>query len=79
MTSCCTSNKHGELMEQHIIDGVVSDIKTYSTTNNGVVIEVTVYVQTTTSTESFTARNRYMKKWKIGDSCILVINKYKSK
>jgi hypothetical protein len=55
---------------QEIIDGKVSKIDTNST-------PYFIWVQTPTETRRIIIPCEYRNRWKVGDSCLLIIEKYK--
>lgn len=72
----CTQPKY-EHIGQEIIDGKVSAIKEgiqFSTTSGNF---PKIWVQTPTETKEVEIPFKYEGKWKVGDSCLLIIEKYK--
>lgn len=66
---CCTTPKY-EHIGQEIIDGKVSKKSIVDT-------PYFIWVQTPTETKRVTIPFDYRNKWKVGDSCLLIIEKYK--
>lgn len=70
----CTQPKD-ECIGQEIIDGKVSAIKEgYS---GRVATSPKIWVQTPTTTKEVEIPFEYEGRWKVGDSCLLIIEKYK--
>ena len=70
----CSESKY-EHIGQEIIDGKVSAIKEgnigqYATFP-------TIWVQSPTETKEVDIPFEYAKRWKVGDTCLLIIEKYK--
>ena len=70
----CTESKYTNI-GQEIIDGKVSATKegsvgTYADNPR-------IWVQTATTTKEIQIPFEYEGKWKVGDSCLLIIEKYK--
>ena len=65
IVSCKEDNL--QFIGQEIIDGRISSIEP------GYVI----YVQTNKTTKTFSIPPQYENRWKIGDNCLLIIQKYK--
>lgn len=75
LTLSCTQPKYKQI-GQEIIDGKVSAIQ------NGVIgsrnsTHPKIWVQTTTTTKEVEIPFAYDGRWKVGDSCLLIIEKYK--
>lgn len=66
----CTEPKY-ECVAQEIIDGKVSHIGDNNYT------PCLIWVQTPTETKMVKLPNEYRSKFKVGDSCFLIIQKYK--
>ncbi len=70
----CTRNEYTKI-EQEIIDGKVSAI------TKGHIGRITtllkIWVQNTTNTIMVEIPFEYENRWEIGDSCLLIIEKYK--
>lgn len=70
----CQQPKY-EYIGQEIIDGKVSAIaKGHS---GRIAIFPRIWVQTPTTTKEVEIPFKYEDKWKVGDSCLLIIEKYK--
>lgn len=76
LLSSCTEPKYKHI-GQEIIDGKVSAIE------NGIkgglyqsIILPKIYVQNATQTKEVNIPFEYEGKWKVGDSCLLIIEKY---
>jgi hypothetical protein len=74
----CIKEKY-TYMGQEIIDGKVSAVKAGIERDcRGCVDEYpTIWVQTPTTTRKVELPFEYEKKWKVGDKCLLIIEKYK--
>ena len=70
----CTQPKY-EYIGQQIIDGKVSATAEGSRGRN--VIFPKIWVQNATETKEIEIPFGYEGKWKVGDSCLLIIEKYK--
>lgn len=70
LTISCTQPKY-EHIGQEIIDGKVSHIGDKNYTPH------LIWVQTPTETKMVKLPNEYRSKFKVGDSCFLIIQKYK--
>jgi hypothetical protein len=71
----CTEPKYTHI-GQEIIDGKVSE------TEKGILTGVArklpkIWVQNATTTKEIAIPFEYENKWKVGDSCLLIIEKYK--
>jgi hypothetical protein len=60
---------------QEIIDGKISAVKEGYPGRRATLPKI--WVQTTTTTKEVKIPFRYYEKWKVGDSCLLIIEKYK--
>ncbi len=78
LTISCTEPKY-EHIGQEIIDGKVSAIKVGIIRNcRGCISETPViWVQNATNTQAVDLPYELDGKWKVGDSCLLIIEKYK--
>ena len=67
----------GELsyIGQEIIDGKISAVKEGSSGRTGSLPKI--WVQTPTSTRKVDIPFEYEGRWKVGDTCLLIIEKYK--
>ena len=67
----------GELsyIGQEIIDGKISAVKEGSSGRTGSLPKI--WVQTPTSTKKVDIPFEYENRWKVGDTCLLIIEKYK--
>jgi hypothetical protein len=67
----------GELsyIGQEIIDGKISAVKEGSSGRTGSLPKI--WVQTPTSTRKVDIPFEYENRWKVGDTCLLIIEKYK--
>ena len=75
LSSC--NDRNLEYIGQEIIDGKVSAIQDG---HAGRVASLPkIWVQTTTTTKEVEIPFTYEGKWKVGDSCLLIIQKYKQK
>ena len=70
----CTQPKY-EHIGQEIIDGKVSAIKEGS--SGRVATFPKIWVQNATETKEVEIPFEYEGRWKVGDSCLLIIEKYK--
>lgn len=66
----CTQPKY-EYLGQEIMDGKVSEVGSTSYT------PYLIWVQTPTETRRVILPYHYRNRWKVGDSCLLIIEKYK--
>jgi len=73
MVSC--SNEPLEHIGQEIIDGKVSAIEP-GVAGRSAILPV-IYVQTDKITRSVSIPFAYEHRWKVGDSCLLIVEKYK--
>lgn len=72
LSSC--NNENLEYIGKEIIDGKVSYTDPgYRSTNPR------IWVQTATTTREISIPFNYERRWKVGDSCLLIIEKYKQK
>jgi hypothetical protein len=60
---------------QEIIDGKISAVKEGSSGRTGSLPKI--WVQTPTSTRKVDIPFEYEGRWKVGDTCLLIIEKYK--
>ena len=60
---------------QEIIDGKVSAVKIATTGVNG--NPSIIWVQNATETKRIVILTEYQNRWNVGDSCLLIIEKYK--
>ena len=69
-----------EFIEQEVIDGKVSQVQKgdYGSDYSGSSMPK-IWVQTPTQTTEVEIPFKYDGKWKVGDSCLLIIQKYKVK
>jgi hypothetical protein len=67
----------GELsyIGQEIIDGKISAVKEGHRGRNGVLPKI--WVQSPTATKEVDIPFAYEDRWKVGDTCLLIIEKYK--
>lgn len=75
LTQACSNDKL-KYIGQEVVDGKVSAIKD-GYWNGRVIARPAVFVQTPTRTEKVYIPSEYEGKWKVGDSCLLIIEKYK--
>jgi len=71
----CTQPKYKSI-GQEIIDGKVSAIKGGSADSRASNRFPKIWVQTTTTTKEVEIPFEYEGRWKVGDSCLLIIQKY---
>jgi hypothetical protein len=71
----CTQPKYKSI-GQEIIDGKVSAIKEGSIGSRAGNYFPKIWVQTTTTTKEVEIPYEYENRWKVGDSCLLIIEKY---
>lgn len=77
LTSCQEDGKL-QYIGQEIVDGKVSATKTGSPGGYGHSADFPViYIQNATTTECVEIPFDYEGRWKVGDSCLLIIEKYK--
>lgn len=76
MFMSCTQPKY-EHIGQEIIDGKVSATKNGVRSGRGGSFSPKIWVQNATQTKEVEIPFEYEGKWKIGDSCLLIIEKYK--
>ena len=72
----CKEHKY-EHIGQEIIDGKVSATKDGSRGSRGVNYSPKIWVQNVTETKEVEIPFEYEGRWKVGDSCLLIIEKYK--
>lgn len=70
----CTDTKY-TYIGQEIIDGKVSAVKAGRTGRFG--YNPKIWVQNATNTQEVEIPFEYKNRWKVGDSCLLIIEKYK--
>ena len=74
LITSCTTPKY-EYIGQEIIDGKVS---TVAEGHSGRIATLPkIWVQSTTTTKEVDIPFAYEGRWKVGDSCLLIIEKYK--
>lgn len=74
LTISCTQPKY-EHIGQTIIDGKVSATKKGRTGRNSTLPKI--WIQNATETKEVEIPFAYENRWKVGDSCLLIIEKYK--
>jgi hypothetical protein len=74
--SSCKEPKYTHI-GQTIIDGKVSAVKEGIKGGRGGVISPKIWVQNATETKEVEIPFEYERRWKVGDSCLLIIEKYK--
>ena len=74
LLTSCTTPKY-EHIGQEIIDGKVSAVAEGH--SGRMAIFPKIWVQTTTTTKEVDIPFAYEGRWKVGDSCLLIIEKYK--
>lgn len=74
LITSCTTPKY-EHIGQEIIDGKVSATKEGSIGRHG--SNPRIWVQNATETKEVSIPFEYEGRWKVGDSCLLIIEKYK--
>jgi hypothetical protein len=75
---CSCSNAKYEKINQEILDGKVSAYKEgYSNSGEGIITYPRIWVQTETQTVEVEIPFALEGRWKVGDSCLLIIEKYK--
>ena len=73
----CEQPKY-KIIGQEIIDGKVSAVKTGKTASYGSPAYLPkIWVQNATETKEVEIPFKYEGRWKVGDSCLLIIEKYK--
>lgn len=72
----CTQPKY-EHIGQEIIDGKVSAIKEVDLRGRLGTPNLKIWVQTPIATKEVEIHFEYEIRWKVGDSCLLIIEKYK--
>jgi hypothetical protein len=72
--SSCTKPKYTHI-GQEIIDGKVSAVQQANLGCAG--RKPVIWIQTPTTTKEVVIPFEYEGKWKVGDSCLLIIEKYK--
>lgn len=76
----CQEDGNLEYIGQEIVDGKVSAIEEGKrTVHHGFVYLPKIWVQNATTTKEISIPFEYEGKWKVGDSCLLIIKKYKQK
>jgi len=75
----CSDNNNLQFVDQEIIDGKISNItEGIHAGGYGVFPEQPkIYVQTPTQTREVEIPFEYDGKWKVGDSCLLIVQRYK--
>ena len=76
LTISCTQPKY-EHIGQEIIDGKVSATKEGIPYSRGSGNSPKIWVQNATETKEVEIPFEYEGRWKVGDSCLLIIEKYK--
>ena len=75
----CSDNNNLQFVDQEIISGKVSATK--EGIHDGVYVvspeQPKIYVQTPTQTREVEIPFEYEGRWKVGDSCLLIVQKYK--
>ena len=75
---CSCSNAKYEKINQEILDGKVSAYKEgHSNSGEGTITYPRIWVQTETQTVEVEIPLALEGRWKVGDSCLLIIEKYK--
>jgi hypothetical protein len=75
---CSCSNAKYEKIGQEILDGKVSAYKEgHSNSGEGTITYPKIWVQTETQTVEVEIPLALEGRWKVGDSCLLIIEKYK--
>ena len=74
--SSCTEPKYTHI-GQTIIDGKVSAVKEGIKGSRGGVTSPKIWVQNATETKEVEIPFEFESRWKVGDSCLLIIEKYK--
>ena len=75
---CSCSNAKYEKIGQEILDGKVSAYKEgHSNSGEGTITYPRIWVQTETQTVEVEIPLALEGRWKVGDSCLLIIEKYK--
>jgi hypothetical protein len=75
---CSCSNTKYEKIGQEILDGKVSAYKEgHSNSGEGTITYPRIWVQTPTKTVEVEIPLALEGRWKVGDSCLLIIEKYK--
>lgn len=75
LSSC--NNGNLEYIGQEIIDGKVSATESGVPFSRGTGNYPRIWIQTPTVTQEVEIPFEYEGKWKVGDSCLLIIEKYK--
>ena len=76
----CQGDGNLEYIGQEIVDGKVSAIEEGKRTpHHGFVYLPKIWVQNATTTKEISIPFEYERKWRVGDSCLLIIKKYKQK
>ena len=74
LSSCNDEYKH---IGQEIIDGKISSIEPgFGAGLRGVDKLPVIYVQTNKTTKAVSIPFEYENRWRVGDSCLLIIEKY---
>jgi hypothetical protein len=74
---CSCSNAKYEKIGQEILDGKVSAYKEGYSSSRGGTTYPKIWVQTETQTVEVEIPFALEGRWKVGDSCLLIIEKYK--
>ena len=74
---CSCSNAKYEKIGQEILDGKVSASKEGQSSGRGFSYYPKIWVQTETQTVEVEIPFELENRWKVGDSCLLIIEKYK--
>ena len=74
---CSCSNAKYEKIGQEILDGKVSAYKEGHSSGEGIITYPRIWVQTETQTVEVEIPFALEGRWKVGDSCLLIIEKYK--
>jgi hypothetical protein len=74
---CSCSNAKYEKIGQEILDGKVSAYKEGHSSSRGGTTYPKIWVQTETQTVEVEIPFELEGRWKVGDSCLLIIEKYK--
>jgi len=74
----CNDNKNLQFVDQEIIEGRISATKTGTYGGYGVPSQKPrIYVQSPTDTREVEIPFNYEGRWKVGDSCLLIVQRYK--
>lgn len=72
----CTTNTDLSFVSQEVIEGKISAVKKGINYADDVVLPK-IWVQSPTQTKEIEIPFEYENRWKVGDSCLLIIQKYK--